>query len=94
VINSVSTRPGYAGYVPPKAPATSAADTAAFADVTARSAATRRSAVSVENGAVQAGIELSRAYELASKRQSAPAAVPRDLLWALTGPGRAPDAAP
>jgi hypothetical protein len=88
MINSVSSRPGYAGYVPPKPPATAAADGATFDGITARAAATRRPAVSVENDAVQAGIELSKAYELASQRQAG--AVPRDLMWALTGPGRGP----
>jgi hypothetical protein len=82
VINSVSTRPGYAGYVPHKPAAAPAAETKSF-DVTAPA----KRPVAPVRPDTGSGIELARAYELASKQRQA-GAVPRDLLWHLTGPGR------
>jgi hypothetical protein len=91
MINSVSNRPGYPGYVPPRPSPTPATDGAAFEEATARAAKARRTKVASDDDAVQAGIQLSRAYELAAKRQPFTKSVPRDLLWALTGPGGAAD---
>jgi hypothetical protein len=89
MINSVSNRPGYPGYVPSRPSPTPAADRASFEEATARTAVARRPKIAADDDAVQAGMQLSRAYELASKRQPGSESVPPDLLWALTGPGRA-----
>jgi hypothetical protein len=86
VINSVSSRPGYAGYVPPKPPVPAGSENAAF-ELAAPAPVTRPPRAGADDGPGVPGIELSRAYELASRRQSG--SVPRDFLWALTGPGRA-----
>jgi len=83
VINSISNRPGHPGYVPPRPPATPAAKGPSFEEAVAAKPA----AAPVEADAVQAGLHLSRAYELASMRRPGSSAVPQDLLWALTGPG-------
>jgi hypothetical protein len=85
MINSVSNRPGSPGYVAPRPPAAPGAAGPSFEQVAAGTA--KRSTVASEADAVQAGIHLSRAYELASQRQAGGASVPQDLLWALTGPG-------
>jgi hypothetical protein len=89
VINPASNRPSYPGYVPPKPSTPPAAERTAFEEVVARTEAGRPSTASVDDGVSPTGIDLSLAYELASKRPSRVASVPQDLLWALTGPGRA-----
>jgi hypothetical protein len=96
VINPVSNRPSYADYIRPKAATAPVPADATFQDAATRAAARKRSAASVDNDAYQPGVQSAIAYEYASKRQlSRPqgnASVPRDLLWALTGPGQATDA--
>jgi hypothetical protein len=96
VIESVSNRPSFAGYARPKAATAPVAADASFQDAAARAAAVKESATSVDDGAFVPGIQPRLAYELASRRQSVKpqgsTAVPTDLLWALTGPGRATDA--
>ncbi|WP_028062226.1 hypothetical protein [Solirubrobacter soli] len=89
MINSVSSRPGLPGHVQSRPSRTPVQDNASFDEAAARTAKARRAKVADDDDAVQAGIQLSRAYELASKRQPFSKSVPRDLLWALTGPGGA-----
>jgi hypothetical protein len=86
VINPASNRPSYPEYLPPKPSTPPAAERATFSVPAARAAEAKPSTVSGDSDAVQAGLHLSRAYELAAKRQTG--SVPQDLLWALTGPGR------
>ncbi len=92
MINPASNRPSYSTYVPPKPSTPPVAERATFAVETAPVPA-GKPAVSAVDGAVQQGIQLARAYELASTRPPVGAAVPQDLLWALTGPGRTSDGA-
>jgi hypothetical protein len=87
MINSISNRPGHPGYVPPRPSAAPPAAAPSFEDAAARAVVAKRSAVAADGDAVQAGMQLSRAYELAAQRRPGGAAVPQDLLWALTGPG-------
>ena len=98
MINSVSNRQSYPDQVRPKPATAPVAADASFQDAAARAAAVKESATSVDDGAFVPGIQPRLAYELASKRQSGKSQgstfVPQDLLWALTGPGRAPDRAP
>jgi hypothetical protein len=97
VINPLSNRPSPATYVRPKAPA-SAAEGASFQEVAARAAADRDARASVDESAFQPGVQPWLAFDLASRRQPARSAtttsVPRDYLWALTGPGQATSAGP
>ena len=76
---------------PPKLSTPTAAERARFDVPAARAAEAKPSTVYGDSDAVQAGIHLSRAYELAAKRQTG--SVPQDLLWASTGPGRTSDGA-
>jgi len=89
MINSISNRPGHPGYVAPRPSAAPPAGSVPFEDVAADAVAAKSATGSAERDAVQAGMHLSRAYELASQRRPGGAAVPQDLLWALTGPGGA-----
>jgi hypothetical protein len=91
VINPASNRPSYPGYVPPKPSTPPAAERTRFAVETAPGPA-GSPAVPAE-GAVEQGIQLALAYELAATRPPVGASVPQDLLWALTGPGRTPGGA-
>ena len=97
MINPLSNRPSPATYVRPKAPA-SAAEGASFQEVAARAAADRDARASVDESAFQPGVQPWLAFDLAARRQPAKpqttTPVPKDYLWALTGPGRAADGSP
>jgi hypothetical protein len=96
VINPVSNRPIHADDVRPKAATAPVAPAVTFQDAAARAAARMRSAASTDNDAYQPGVQSAIGYEYASRRHlgkpQGNASVPRDLLWALTGPGQATDA--
>jgi hypothetical protein len=94
VINPLSNRPSPASYVRPKTSTTPVAEGASFQEVAARAAADRQARASVDANAFQPGVQPWLAFELASKRQppksQTTTSVPKDYLWALTGPGQAP----